>query len=610
MNTVTPASSEAVLHWFVILPDCVSASSVAEGLRRRATHEITHASGRPWILGCFEESALAVAQAGQTKLAVIGHHAVSPSELAAAATRIGTVGDVNPFVESLVGSAHVTVSVDAQVRVQGTVASLRQVFHASVRGVRVASNRADVLAAAAGAPLDGQRLAVHLLDSPALHPLAGQPVWRGVDALPSDHYLVLDRDGGHRRVKWWKPPEPVVPMAEGARALRDALAAAVDVRTRGRDVVSCDLGGLDSTSLCCLAAQREPKVIAYTADGHDPMGQDVAWARRTVAALGDVEHHVIAGDELPMPYEGVREVDHRLDEPSAAAPHCSRYLFIPRLAATHGSRLHLTGFGGDELLAGSPAHLHAMLRTHPKMALRNARGFATQRPWPYRETVRQFLDRRPYGAWLAGVAGKLTEPPPASETPTLDWGVPPRMPPWATGDAVDSVRELLTAAARHATPLAEGRGQHIELLALQSSGRMVRLLNQMAARDGISIAAPYYDDRVIEAGLAVRPQERITPWQYKPLIVEAMRGCVPEESLRRHTKDGGSHEVEVGFSEHRSELLALCDDSRLGGLGLIDADALRDVCRRPLGSLPFDVLYQTAACELWLRSLETAAVPS
>lgn len=139
---------------------------------------------------------------------------------------------------------------------------------------------------------------------------------------------------------------------------------------------------------------------------------------------------------------------------------------------------------------------------------------------------------------------------------------------------------------------------------------MVRLLNQMTARDAISLAAPYYDDRVVETGLAVRPEDRITPWAYKPLIVEAMRGTVPNESLRRHTKDGGSHEVEVGLQEHRADLLALCDDSRLGRLGLIDANAFREVCSRPLGLLPFDVLYQTVACELWLRAVETAAVPS
>ena len=112
---------------------------------------------------------------------------------------------------------------------------------------------------------------------------------------------------------------------------------------------------------------------------------------------------------------------------------------------------------------------------------------------------------------------------------------------------------------------------------------------------------------MIEAGLAVRPQDRVTPWRYKPLIVEAMRGVVPEESLTRHTKDEGSYEVEAGLREHRAELLALCEDSRLARLGLIDANALREVCSRPLSpSLRFDALYQTVACEVWLRALEGA----
>jgi asparagine synthase (glutamine-hydrolysing) len=133
----------------------------------------------------------------------------------------------------------------------------------------------------------------------------------------------------------------------------------------------------------------------------------------------------------------------------------------------------------------------------------------------------------------------------------------------------------------------------------------------VAAQFGLTLATPYYDDRVIEAGLAVRPQDRITPWQYKPLIVEAMRGVVPEESLTRHTKDEGSYEVEAGLRKHRAALLSLCEDSRLAQLGLIDVGALREVCRRPLPqSLPFDALYQTAACEVWLRTLEDAPVAS
>ncbi|HZS20189.1 MAG TPA: asparagine synthase-related protein, partial [Pseudonocardiaceae bacterium] len=291
--------------------------------------------------------------------------------------------------------------------------------------------------------------------------------------------------------------------------------------------------------------------------------------------------------------------------------HLNRWLVIPQLAASRGSRLHLTGFGGDELLAGSPAHLHAMLRAHPKIALRSARGFAAQRPWPYRETLRQLLDNRPYRAWLARAAHQLTASPHPENTPTLDWGTPPRMPPWATPDAVEAVRDLMCAASRSAQPLAKRRGQHVELEAMRGTSRMVRQLSQAASRVGVVLAAPYYDHQVIEAGMAIHPQEKITPWQYKPLIIEAMRGIVPEQSLTRRTKDEGSHEVEVGLREHRAELLALCEDSRLARLGLIDADALRDVCNRPIPpSLPFNALYQTMACEVWLRTIQGAPILS
>ena len=94
-------------------------------------------------------------------------------------------------------------------------------------------------------------------------------------------------------------------MAEGAAVLREALSDAVDARVRGRELVSCDLGGVDSTSVCCLAARLEASVVAYTAATRDPMADDVAWAGRTVAALGTVEHHVIPAEEMPLVFQGV-----------------------------------------------------------------------------------------------------------------------------------------------------------------------------------------------------------------------------------------------------------------------------------------------------------------
>jgi asparagine synthase (glutamine-hydrolysing) len=599
----------ALPSWFVVLSDDEAASSVATALGNHATQQLHHPSGRPWMLGCWDQGTVTTGQAGEIKIAVIGQHALLAEELARAAGRIRVVSDLDRLAATLVGSSHLVASVAGHVRAQGTVTGTRRLFHAKVNGVSVAADRADVLAGLLDAGLDEQRLALHLLEPHVLYPLAGQPVWRGVEQLRTDHYLVLDRDG-HRSVRWWTPPEAAVPMAEGALALREALSAAVAARVHRNELVSCDLGGLDSTSVCSLAARQHAKVVAYTAASLDPYADDVAWAGRTVAGLGDVEHHIIPVEEMPLVYHGVLALEDQLDEPCPATVDRDRWLVIARRAAARGSRLHLTGMGGDELLYGSLAHLHTMLRTTPRIALRHLRGFAAKYRWPRKQMLRQLTDTRSYPAWLASVADTLTAPPPPLEEPLLDWGFRPRLPSWATPAAVQAVQELVRTEAATVEPLAESRGQHRELEAMRFVSRISRQLDQMASRMGITLAAPYHDDRVIEAGLAVRPQERITPWQYKPLILEAMRGIVPNESLTRQTKANGSCDVDPGLRRHRGELLALWEDSRLAQLGLIDADALRETCTRPLPpELQFGGIDQTVACEVWLRSLERVIVP-
>ncbi len=349
---------------------------------------------------------------------------------------------------------------------------------------------------------------------------------------------------------------------------------------------------------------------ATTTAGPDPLADDVDWSRRTVAALGNIEHHVIPADEMPLVYYGLLDMDDLLDEPCAAAVDRERWLIIARRAAARGSGLHLTGFGGDELLYGSLAHLHALLRTSPRIALSHLRGFAAKYRWPRGPMLRQLADSSPYRRWLARVADNLTQSSSSLEEPLLDWGFQPRLPPWVTPAAAQTVRELVHDEARAAEPLASGRGQHRELETMRYVSRITRQFDQMAAQIGVTLAASYYDDRVIEAGLAVRPQERITPWRYKPLIVEAMRGIVPDQSLTRQTKANGTCDEDPGLRRHRAELLVLWEDSRLGRLGLIDAEALRELCTRPLDPhLQLGVLHQTAACEVWLRALERTTVP-
>jgi asparagine synthase (glutamine-hydrolysing) len=131
----------------------------------------------------------------------------------------------------------------------------------------------------------------------------------------------------------------------------------------------------------------------------------------------------------------------------------------------------------------------------------------------------------------------------------------------------------------------------------------------MMARAGLPLAAPFLDDRVVEACLAVRLHERTTPWRFKPMIAEAMRDLVPATLLQRTTKGDFSVDWHAGLRRARTHLATLLDDPILGRLGLVDVDTLRKVC---LGLYPYTLepvaLDRTLACEAWLRTLPSTAL--
>ncbi|MFJ4809410.1 asparagine synthase-related protein [Streptomyces longwoodensis] len=608
----SPVSLTVVPSWLVVLPDTDAAAAVAADVLPYATASHRHASGRPWLVSRGRADELTVGTCGGVRLAVVGEHAVDRAEADRAAAAVTDLASLDRFARSWHGSYHLLASVHGRVRAQGTVTGVRSLFHGTAGAAHVAADRADVLAGLVGAPLDEGRLALQLLSLGVLHPLSARPVWRGVEVVPGTDCLVLERDGRARRRRWWSLPRRDVPLAEGASLLREELRRAVDVRVRGRDVVTADLGGLDSTAVVCTAVRAGADVIAYTAATHDPRGDDVRWARRTVAELtsagdaGRIEHHVVPAGEFPLTFDGVDALTDILDAPSLYAVDRNRRMSLLTLAAKRGSTVHLSGFGGDELLAGASARVHELLPRDPRTAVRHARGYLAKYRWSRRSAVRQLLDRRPYGAWLQQIADDLTSPLPTLDEPLFQWCSPARMPPWATAEAVDAVRTLIRQEAAVAEPLGPGHGEHRELATMQAVSRFARQLNQMTSPDGPRFASPFYDDRVVEAGLAVRPAERVTPWQYKPLIVEAMRGVVPEDCRTRATKANATLEEEVGLRRHRDALLALCEDSRLAERGLVDADAWRAWCSGPVSAeLENVLLHPTVGCEVWLRTHET-----
>ncbi|UXX91729.1 asparagine synthase-related protein [Streptomyces sp. AD2-2] len=175
---------------------------------------------------------------------------------------------------------------------------------------------------------------------------------------------------------------------------------------------------------------------------------------------------------------------------------------------------------------------------------------------------------------------------------------------------MDAVRRLLrdTAEREHPEPHHRDRAQHQTLDIVVQSGSGIRQLDTALADLGVACEAPFLDDRVVEAALSVRIEDRLVSGDFKPMLRRAVRGIVPEEILARRSKGEFSAEAFQGMRRNRGDLLALCDDLRLARLGLVDPDALRTALLGPKSQSRQLVPYEnTLACESWLRSVAAPA---
>ncbi|GAA1293998.1 asparagine synthase-related protein [Saccharothrix xinjiangensis] len=591
---------------WLALPDVAAAGSwgVAARAVLAGAEVVPHASGRPWLVGRWAPDEFTVVEAGPVRVAVIGCCPVAATRLGGVVAGVRHVRELDAVVRRLPGSVHVVASVEGVLRVQGALSGVRGVFHARRDGVVLAGDRADVLAALVGAEVDERVLATRVVCSGPLPPPLGEAsMWRGVLAVEPDHYLRVDRSGQAREVRWWRPPVPDAPLAAGAGAVGEALRDAVAARAGGAGLLSADLsGGMDSTSLCFLAAQGAPGLLTLRWGEAEAGNDDAVFAAQAARTLPGRGH-------LVLPQTGIPSI---FADPGQACDAEAPYPFTRTHARTrhtaevlagHGSRRHLAGHGGDELFHETHAYLRDTVRRHPLIALTHVRGYRALHRWPLAATLTALADDRDPAGWWREQARRLTDPPPARYTPDLGCGVRLRAAAWATPGAVEAARGLLLDTAGRARPLAGRRGQHATLAVLRTTGPAYRQLARLFAAAGTRLEAPYLDDRVIEAALSVRPHERRTPERYKPLLAEAMRGVLPPAIAGRSTKGEFGEDVRVGLRRNLPAVLEVFADSALAARGLIDVDVLRARLLAPqVDNAAVIALEYLLGCETWLRT--------
>lgn len=431
--------------------------------------------------------------------------------------------------------------------------------------------------------------------------------WEGIERVPPGSALIVEGESV-RSWHWYRGPFPENDLDEAGHVarFRELFDQSLVATTRGNTPVGAHLsGGLDSSSIVCRAAALvrrgaiagpiEPISARYPGQPHDETAYSAA-----VEAHAGVEAAVVTG----APYVWDK-----------AAEWCATTLHLPLrpnvmgtivapcdLLRSRGSRVLLTGEGGDDFLMGSTAHLADLLRkgdvrrllreaTASVPAHRRHRWFARVA----RDSVMPLVSQRAR-ARVEGIHLQFTLDVP-------DW----IRPTWA-GEVALQDRWRDDRLPIHLDSLS----QRQRFRPLYFARRHVNVDNVVAfaATRGVELRHPFYDRRLAEFLLATPGGLLQRGYTRKYLLREAMRGDLPEMVRTRSTKANFTTPF-VDAVLDRLEATRV-DDLEVVRRGWVDGprlDAMVDVYRRwaahgdrnRFPTEPLAPVYVALATDLWLR---------
>ncbi|NRN71081.1 Macrolactam synthetase C [Kibdelosporangium sp. 4NS15] len=405
-------------------------------------------------------------------------------------------------------------------------------------------------------------------------------------------------------------PDPHVSLAEAATGLQSSLTRAVDARVASAGSLTSDFsGGLDSTSLAFLAAQKSPRLPVLTyLNSSRPVTDDVDHATRVVGLADRLEHHLVFGSDADLPYQSI---DVLAEEPHSSAVAMGSMKARLKVAAKLGSDLHLVGEGGDIVLAAPAAYLADLGRQRDLPRLwRHCLGWARIRNRSPMSLLSRAIamSRTSRSEAFADLAGQIAQGRPTGEVAwekdnVAYWTVP--QADWLTRPARRTLAEHVRAyGAGLSTDDEASVGDVVTSARLRLQALTQRAVRTSGAQCGVAVHAPYLDTDVVRACLALSASRRSSITKPKPLLRAALSSLVPDLVLARPTKGDYTADAYQGIRRAAPVLRRLLENPATADHGLIEPAPVRQTVVRAIDGLPtpWGALNQWIAVELWLRN--------
>lgn len=389
--------------------------------------------------------------------------------------------------------------------------TLYYAFHGPL--VIIASEPWSVAAALPSVELDETGIASYFAFQPTPN---FQTFFKNIFELPPAQILTITPNGEQRRFSWNPDPSRRTRHKheeEYAEEFRALLEQSIRARMRSaRPVGVLMSGGLDSTSVACLAAQMSAPVPVKTISFvfNDPSFQecDERVYMNAVREQWHIDSVQLPADTL-WPYKDWDRWPQTFNRPDGNIFRWIKNL-VYESAHDQGLGVLLTGEGGDHLYAAGLDWLTDMLLEGRLTA--SVQGIVQQiqrRGWDnlrvsriFQRTMRNLAKR----ALPAALVKRLRATP-----------VPPA---WLTEFASD-----LWAPAPNRFP--ESLSRHENLLSLQTAAGITAEI-PLANRHGIELRHPYRDRRLIEYIFSLPAYMLYRGGLYKHILRTAMKGILPE----------------------------------------------------------------------------------
>lgn len=381
-------------------------------------------------------------------------------------------------------------------------------------------------------------------------------LWQDVRRLDAAHVMTIE-DGRQDIARYWSPPlEPELVFrseADCAAHYRAVLFDAVQRQSRSHAPLGCEVsGGLDSSTVFSVAEhlQRDGRLAAPGLAGYTMRFPEQAAAANEIGYAHSVAHHLgcILREIAPttISWQEVEQRTRRLRD-FVGFPNSLMQMGLRAAVAGAGSRVLLTGQGGDEWTTGSLNHLAETVaaRAWGDLAT-DLRREAADGGWPTAlwrlarhglypllpEVVRDPVHRLMRENRLVALDGTR----------------------WLSAPFTAIVAEHMPEIRR--APAAPWRrvGQREQLMLLRSASRQVLqcAMERDAAGAGLELRDPLYSRPVVEFAFGVRMRWRTRGSDLRHLHRLALVGLLPEDVRLRRAEA----EFSVAYDPYVEDLCA------------------------------------------------------